>query len=283
MAKIRAARHYQKPDAPIALIARRGRIGLRRDWRAALPHLKGIFNRERALFLLRHGRSREIKDAVDWHHYRQVLRAVFDRWAKIYEAGAHFGTRQINGTFHQRQRRVRFRKVVVLKDIGDRFNFDRFDYDTQQKLRDAQDEMIAQLEADSRDVIETVIRNGQLQGLSPADIVDDIRNVIGLTDNQAQAVLNYESMLRNLDSGVLTRTLRDEGYDTVVTTAIDSGISMSEEQISDMVDAYESNMYDYRADMIARTESVRAANWGLHDAYRQAIDRGALTDDAVRR
>ncbi len=52
-----------------------------------------------------------------------------------------------------------------------------------------------------------------------------------------------------------------------------------------MIDAavtnYIENYLDYRAATIAQTESVRASNAGLQDAYRQAIARGALPSDAV--
>ncbi len=110
MARVRAARHYQKPDAPVRLVALRGKVGLKRDLRQALPHLRDIFDKDRALFLLRHGRVREIVDAVDWHQFRNTLKSVFDRWAKVYEAGAALGARKINGAFHARRRHVRFRK-----------------------------------------------------------------------------------------------------------------------------------------------------------------------------
>lgn len=290
VARIRAARHYQKPDAPVHLIALRGKAGLKRDFRAALPHLRDVFDKKRALYLLQHGRVRELRDAIDWGHYREVLKAVFDRWAKVYEAGAALGARKINGSHHAKRRKVRFRKVgnlldldVVTKAIGDRFTFDRFDQVTQDRLKQVQDDLIKQTEADAIDTIHAVVIRGQQLGYSPADTVDDIWNVIGLNDQQAVAVMNYENMLRDLDPDALRRQLRADDLDGVVRRAIENGEALDEAVISELVDAYEANYLDYRADTIAQTESVRAANWGLHDAYSQAIERGALPDEAVKR
>ena len=90
-------------------------------------------------------------------------------------------------------------------------------------------------------------------------------------------------MLETLDPTALQRQLRNTTMDTAVQDAIDSGQLLSGDVIDFMVADYNSNYLDYRASTIAQTESVRAVNQGLHDAYSQAIDRGALPDSAVRR
>lgn len=323
MARLRPVRTWQHPRAPVRLIAVRGRVALRRVIRQALNHVPELFDVARAEQLLRDGRTREIIDALDLVHYREVLKAVFEQWARVFEAGAQLGARKINGSFARRGRRVRFGKDAaghvaresgeerrdntesvdgdqpipdgpggeafidslfdISKALGDRFNFDRFDEDTQRELREAQDELIRDLEGDARKTIETVVLQGQKTGKGAASIVDSIRDVINLTDRQAQAVLNYEDMLRTLDRGALERQLRPEQFDAAFRAAREDGVPLGDAVIDEMVGAYESNYLDYRAETIARTESTRAANSGLHEAYRQAIDRGALPDEAVRR
>jgi hypothetical protein len=168
------------------------------------------------------------------------------------------------------------------KAVTDAFTFDRFDDATQQWLREQQDELIAELEDSVRDTIEQVIASGVRDGLSAEDMAADIRDTIGLTDRQAQAVMNYRSMLEDLDPDALDRQLRAAGFDEMLQDAIDNDIPLDEAAVNTMVDAYESNYLDYRADTIAQTESVRMANAGLQDAYEQAIDRGALPAEAVR-
>lgn len=305
MARLRPATAYQDPNAPIRLIARKGKPSLRNAIGEALAHLGDDFDKDKALKLLQNGLGRTIaREAVDWEHYREVLKAVFDRWATIAQAGAALGTRKINGAFAQRHRGVRFRKAdleaaglqdamsvlgtgtmaeLFAKDIGNRFNFDRFDDVTLAGLRDIQDALIADITTQVRDTIEAIIMRGQAMGLSPAALVDEIESLIGLTATQATAVMNYESMLRTLNPSALGRQLRDFNLDDLINDAIKGGVPIGETIIQRAVSAYEANYLQYRADMIAQTESVRAANFGLHEAYRQAVDRGALPDAAVKR
>lgn len=318
--KLRPARAYQHPRAPIVLVRKYGQRRLRRTVREALGHLHEVFDVKRAKQLVATGFAARFiaHHAVDWTHYREIIKAVFEEWAKVYEAGARLGAAKINRAFKARRRAVRFRKVSTgsaagelttggagapgsesvdneflaqlfaddksfRKDIGDRFTFDRFTPEVQQELRDAQDELIVELEAQVRDTIQQVVMRGQTMGESVDEIVSDIREVISLTATQSNAVLNYENMLRSLDSTALQRGLRNTALDDVVQAAIDDGASLSEATIAGAVADYESNYLDYRANAIAKTESVRASNYGLRESYRQAVDKGALTDDAVKR
>lgn len=309
MPRIRPGRSYQRHDDPAMLIAAMGRPAVRKAIREALRHLPETMDVSRAEMLYRAGRWREIADTIDWGHFREVLKAAFERIAQVYEAGARLGVRKINGAFAAKRRKVRFAKyedtgvdllgagvvasitsiselfgpVDVAKAIGDRFNFDRFDQKTQDKLREWQDRMIVDLTSGARDTIESVVLAGTKAGLSADDIVGDIRSMINLTDTQATAVMNYRSMLENMDSGALRRQLRDTAYDAAFNAARETGADLDAAIIDEMVSAYEDNYLDYRADTIAGTESVRASNTGLHDAYEQAIERGALPEEAVRR
>lgn len=322
MARVRPARTWQHPRAPIRLVASAGRAKLKRTLRQALPHIDDLFDRERARYLIQHGRTREVIDALDMAHFREILKAVFDQWARIFEAGAALGTRKINAAFHARSRKVRFRKDAIGhnitrgsggdardveermgirhsdapdgeafltemldlgKAIGDRFNFDRFDEETQRDLRAIQDDLIGELSTDARDVIERTILEAQMRGAEASEIVEEIRDVIGLNARQAAAVRNYRRSLENMSSDALGRGLRDSAFDSMFRDAREQGEDLGRSTIDDMVESYADNMLDYRARMIAQTESVRAANYGLHEAYRQAVDRGALPSEAVKR
>jgi hypothetical protein len=287
--RIRPAKNYQRKDAPIRMIVLGAKPKVAKALRASLGHLSTMVPTARAIALFKAGRWREIKGEIAWGHFREILKAPFNRIAFVHEAGAALGVQKINGAFNAKQRQVRFRKglgsveVVFGKDIGTQFNFDRFSQATQDALRQAQDDLIAQLEQSARDTIDQIVMSGALTGLGAEEIVSDIRDLIGLTDTQAQAVLNYRNMLENLDSGALQRQLRNDAMDQMVQDAIASGDQIAADQIDQMVQDYTDNYLDYRAATIAQTESARAANEGLHDAYSQAIDRGALPDDAVKR
>lgn len=274
----RPALRYQRPDAPIRQVAIGNRRAIARELKAALGQLPKLMDRKRAVYLALHGRWREVSSTIDWKHFREVLKGVFDRIAITYESGAAYGAQRINSAHRRGGKVVRFGKA-----IGDRFNFDRFDTGTVAALRAEQDRLIRKLEADAHATIEQAVLSGAMQGLGPEAVVDRIRDVIGLTDRQAQAVLNYRRLLEDLDPQALVRRLRDDEMDDVVRRAMEGDISLDDATLDQLVGRYEENYLDYRADTIAQTESTRAANSGLHDAYRQAVERGALPGEAVRR
>jgi hypothetical protein len=305
-----AARHYQRKDSQVRALAEHARPAIARDFKGAIKHMSSMVPTEKVLHLARAGEWHMIQRAIAWGHFNEVLRAPFTRLVKLRHAGAELGVAKINGGFAQARRHVRFRKrsnaertlaehasaqqnnaeprflgemFDLAKDIGDRFNFDITDQATLDRIREDQDELIAQLDDQARDTIETIVVTGLRQGLGPGEIVGDIRDMIGLTDTQAQAVMNYENMLRDLNPNALRRQLRNEDHDDAVQDAIDSGEDLSDTLITRMSADYLENYLNYRAATIAQTESVRAVNAGIHDAYKQAIDRGALPSDAVRR
>src|SRR5260370_41729226 len=107
--RIRAARHYQRRDAPIRLIADHGVPGIKRDIKAALKHLSTLVP-PAAVQYARAGNWRGLKRSIAWGHFREILKAPFARIGKVREAGAQFGARQINGKFRQARRRWGFRK-----------------------------------------------------------------------------------------------------------------------------------------------------------------------------
>jgi hypothetical protein len=173
--------------------------------------------------------------------------------------------------------------IDVAKAIGDGFDFDMIDDDTQTALRDAQDALIAELSEKARDTVESVIAAGVGAGDSPDEIAADLRDTITLTERQAAAVSNYRRLLEDLDQDALERELRNKEMDDDVQDAIDSGEFLPDDVIDRLTGQYADNYLDYRADAIARTESLRSANSGLRDSYRQAADRGVFPSEAVRR
>jgi len=273
--RIRPARAYQKPDDPVLRLSRSAMRGVARDLRSAFANLGDMVPVDKVSAALKRGQSPA--SLINFHHFREILRAPFTRLGKLRQAGGELGARQINGVFAAHQRHVRFKKAAT------QFNFDSFAPSVQQSIRQAQDVFIAKLESDARDTVQTIIADGVRNGTPLDDVASNIKDMIGLTDTQAQAVLNYQRMLMELDPGALARQLRNTDYDAVLQDAIDNDTTLSDAAIQSMVDDYTDNYLDYRAATIAQTESTRAANAGLHDAYSQAVERGALPEDAITR
>jgi len=275
-------RDYQDPREPVRMLAQANERHLAKDLREAFRHLRNRVPVAEIARLIRHGHLAGVADAAGLGHFGEVLKEPFQRLGEVWNKAADIGADRINRDFKRAGKRVRYRPRVA-KAIGDGFDFDLLDEETQAALREAQDDLIAQLDSAARDVIEAAITNGVNAGDTPEEIAAAIRDTISLTDRQAQAVTNYRLLLEDLDSGALNRALRNIEYDAAVEDAIDSGEFLSADAIDRMVEDYADNFLDFRADTIARTESLRAANQGLRDGYRQAADRGVFPAEAVTR
>lgn len=156
---------------------------------------------------------------------------------------------------------------------------------------------------------------GMTAGEGPATVARQIKSVIGLTDRQQAAVAAYRKELEvfhmkrsakgynlggkidrvnghqvfkpNEDGdpkdGVLLRRLRDFGKDKQLIRAMETGKALTPDQIDKMTEAYARKYLAYRSRTIARTEALRATNYGVQDAWRQALETGKANESLVRR
>jgi hypothetical protein len=136
---------------------------------------------------------------------------------------------------------------------------------------------------DVRNLIRQVIRDETVAGNNPLTTARRIRDSIGLTAKQEQAVTNFRNMLDNLDSQALSRALRDKRFDPTVLRAIQDGNPLSQKQIDRMVDRYRSRYVKYRSQVIARTEAMRSVNGGAHALMKSYVDAGVVDAVQVRR
>jgi outer membrane lipoprotein SlyB len=113
-----------------------------------------------------------------------------------------------------------------------------------------------------REAIQQILNNGTLAGTPPAELAREIRDHIGLTPAQAQAVRNFRQKLKTDPRAAMTYALRDKRYDRTIKAAREKKEPLTNLQIETMTDAYQRRMLAYRATTIARTEAVGAANNG---------------------
>lgn len=137
--------------------------------------------------------------------------------------------------------------------------------------------LITGIASETRAGIQTILASAVMTGLSPAEQARLIQPMIGLLPSQAQAVINYrraleDGQLRN----ALNRASRDGRYDRSLLAAIRDKKPLRQAQIENMVDAYVRRSLRSRAEMIARSETIRAANAGLRESWRQAQEQGLL-------
>lgn len=165
------------------------------------------------------------------------------------------------------------------------------------------------------DAVRGQLTEGMRLGLNPRTQARTIKAIIGLTDRQAMAVYNFRKELEGFHArrtgggyglgqkidrvngaqvlkpgadgtpkdGITERRLRDFRYDKQLLSAVHQSKPLTPEQIDKMVDAYARKYRKYRAETIARTESMRAVNMGTQEAWRQAVQDGKVVEDLIRR
>lgn len=131
------------------------------------------------------------------------------------------------------------------------------DYSRQYRVK-----LAGQIADEAMQTIEAVLRDATLNGQATDVTARLLRQTIGLTPNQASHVVSYRRGLAALDPRVMDRALRDRRFDRTVARALETNEPLSDEQINRMVDAYQRRYLAHRAETIARTEGLRAANNG---------------------
>lgn len=143
--------------------------------------------------------------------------------------------------------------------------------------------LIAQMASESLANVRRVITDGVNAGRGPIDIARDVRQHIGLTRYQSQVVQNYRRNLEQLDPRALGRALRDQRNDGPVRRAIEAQEPLTPEKVDKLVANYEKRWLKYRAETIARTESIRSLNIGNQEAWTQAAESGQFPESKIVR
>lgn len=176
-------------------------------------------------------------------------------------------------------------------------------------------ELIRDVNRKTIESVRAVLVEGMTAGRNPIDQARRIKQVVGLTPNQAKAVATYRKELENfhlkrsakrwglgnerskqsgvevqtLDAkgkpkdGIEVRRLRDQRYDGMLQRAMENRKPIPPEKIDAMVDRYQERMIQNRARTIARAESMRALNAGSEEAWRQAVGEGKFDGSLVRK
>ncbi len=122
------------------------------------------------------------------------------------------------------------------------------------------------------------------QGVPPGEAARQIRQVVGLTSGQAQAVATLREELLGADPGSLvTRFGPREGVrETAGFRARIPEAGATEEWIETRLAQYRGMQLNLRARTIARTETIAASNAGQQQLWEQARDSGLLRADQQR-
>jgi hypothetical protein len=164
------------------------------------------------------------------------------------------------------------------------FDLDALPQSTQDALDDYDYSMIREVTDDVLASISDAMTNGIQQGLPPYAMAAEIRDSVGLTDSQQAAVANYRKLLTNGSQDALTRELRDEQYDDIVEAAVQSqGVApLATDMVNRLVARYQDRYINYRANTIARYESLSITNQGASDGVQTGVDSGSIDPSTIR-
>lgn len=160
--------------------------------------------------------------------------------------------------------------------------FDMVNPHTVQAVQQHGFNMIRQITDDTRNGVRGIVAHALEFGGHPYEQARQIRQLVGLTENQAAAVTNYRRLLTANDPEALARELRDRRFDPSVRSALRDRTPLPKAQIDTMVQRYADRMLANRAETIARTETINAARLGTQAAWRQAGEKGLLSHNKIR-
>lgn len=150
--------------------------------------------------------------------------------------------------------------------------YDRLAPEAVTDLTAARAELVTQLTTSADGALDAVVAQAMSGRWSMQTLARALRETIGLAPRQAAAVENFRRLLEQGDRAALDRLLRDRRFDASIARAI-SGQALEPAKIDRMVARYAERMRRHRAHTIARTETLRAANAGRREAWRQRAAR----------
>lgn len=173
------------------------------------------------------------------------------------------------------------------------FQFNMRNPQAEQWLSQYSSQLVTEITADQRSMIQQYIADGIAAGDNPRTIALDLvgrigadgtrqGGIIGLTQSQMEWVQNYSDALQSdnpLDA--LTYSLRDARFDGTVQTAFETNEPLTADQIDSMVTAYTNRALRYRAETIGRTEAITALHEAQQQSMEQAVDSGLLSKEQV--
>ena len=162
-------------------------------------------------------------------------------------------------------------------------------------LQDRSSNLISQITDDQKAMVRKVLREGLAEGRNPRDVALDIAGrinratgrreggLIGLTTTQQEWARNYARELATGDPKALERAMRDKRFDARIRKAIKEGRGLTKEEAAPVFRSYLNKMLMWRAETIARTETMAALHQGAMEGVQQAIDAGQIAEGQVKK
>ncbi len=148
-------------------------------------------------------------------------------------------------------------------------------------LQETRLRLLVEFAGEQRAATQVFLESAFQRGLAPIEQARQLQKSIGLTSKQARIIQNYRRNLEQRSTSALTRQLRDRRFDSTVARAIRTNTPLSATQIDRMVDRYSERWVRFRANTIAKTESLAAAGAADEEAWMQAVDAGVIDEEDI--
>ncbi len=137
--------------------------------------------------------------------------------------------------------------------------------------------LIVGISSDAREAIRVVLAASMRGDYPPRVTAQMVHDVVGLDTRRAQAVVNYRAGLERVQAGDLApQSVLDD-----FTLSRQFGSQLSSGRVDQLVEQYSRRQLKDRANVIARTETMRAANDGQQAIWGEAADRGLFDRDVA--
>lgn len=167
----------------------------------------------------------------------------------------------------------------ISSSLGVTIRFDQVNFRAVEQMRENTLRLVREFTSGQRATTRAALVQGIRAGLNPRAQAELFRQSIGLTVNQMRAVANFRRALELNSAISLQRALRDRRFDPAIQRALNAGEPLSQAKIDQMVQRYYERSLAFRAETIARTESLGAVHAGADQGFAQAIEAGLIDPD----
>lgn len=144
--------------------------------------------------------------------------------------------------------------------------------------------LIVEIGPDTVAAVRALIARGLDEGIPPRKLAAEIRQAVGLRSGQVDAIGNLRAELKAAKPGAVVKRFppREGVRDLAGFRAKVPAGGATDAWVDGQVERYTRMQRNYRARTIARTETMRSANEGQRELWRQAQDSGQLRADQKR-
>jgi hypothetical protein len=170
---------------------------------------------------------------------------------------------------------------VLRSQVDTLFDFNLANPRAVRSLQETRLRLVREFRFEQRLASQVLLEEAFAAGLAPIEQARILKRSIGLTQHQARIIQNYRRQLERRSSGALTRALRDKRFDSTIARAIELDRPLTSAQIDRMVGRYQERWIQYRAQTIAKTETLAAAGAADLELWEQAVEEGVIAESDV--